>query len=46
MGEKGLYEMFVEENLMLFEKYGVSRIVTASPHSYNAFIKDYPRKGL
>lgn len=46
MGEKGLYEMLVEENLKLFEKYDVSRIVTASPHSYNAFINDYPRKGL
>jgi len=46
LGEKGLFEMLVEENLELFEKYNVSRIVTTSPHCYNTFIKDYPKKGL
>lgn len=46
LGEKGLYDMLVDENLKLFEKYGIKRIVTASPHSYNAFLNDYPKKGL
>lgn len=46
LGEKGLFEMIMEENLELFEKYGISRIVTTSPHCYNTFIKDYPKKGL
>ena len=46
LGEKGLFEMLAEENLKLFEKYDVSRIVTTSPHAYNAFIKDYPNKGM
>lgn len=46
LGEKGLSEVLVKENLELFEKYGISRIVTTSPHCYNTFIKDYPKKKL
>lgn len=46
LGEKGLFEMLVEENLGLFEKHDISRILTDSPHCYNTFIKDYPKKGL
>jgi len=41
LGETGLFEMLVEENLKLFEKYGVERIVTTSPHCYNAFKNRY-----
>jgi Fe-S oxidoreductase len=46
LGEKGLFEMLVEENLGLFERYNVNRIVTTSPHCYNTFIDDYPKKGF
>jgi Fe-S oxidoreductase len=46
LGEKGLFEMLVEENLELFEKYNINRIVTTSPHCYNTFVNDYPKKGL
>lgn len=46
LGEKGLFDMLVEENLNLFEKYNVKKVVTTSPHSYNAFLNDYPKKGL
>lgn len=46
LGEKGLFGMIMEENLEIFEKYGINRIVTTSPHCYNTFIKDYTKKGL
>jgi Fe-S oxidoreductase len=46
LGEKGLFEMLVEENLKLFEKFNVSRIVTSCPHAYDIFIKEYKQRGL
>ena len=42
MGEKGLFETLMEENIRTFEKYGIHKIVTTSPHCYNAFVNDYP----
>jgi len=45
MGEKGLFEMLVEENGNAFEDYGVQRIVTISPHCFNTIKKDYPTFG-
>lgn len=41
MGEQGLFEMLVEDNLNLFHKYGINQIVTTSPHCYNAFKNEY-----
>ncbi len=41
LGEKGLFEELVEKNLGLFERYGVSGIITISPHCYNAFKNRY-----
>jgi Fe-S oxidoreductase len=46
LGERGLFEMIAEENLALFEKYDISRIVTTSPHCYNTFIEDYTQKSF
>jgi len=46
MGERGLFELLVEDNKALFEKYDVNKIVTASPHSYNSLVNDYPLKGI
>ncbi len=46
LGEKGLFEELVSKNLGLFEKYGISNIVTTSPHCYNAFKNRYGRKDL
>ncbi len=40
VGEEGLFEMIKEENESLFEKYGVEKVITLSPHCYNAF-KNY-----
>jgi len=41
MGEKGLFEFLVEENIKLFKKYSGKQIVTSCPHSYNAFKNRY-----
>ena len=46
MGEAGLFEMLVEENLSRFKKYGIARIVTTSPHCYNAFKNEYPNNEI
>jgi Fe-S oxidoreductase len=42
LGEAGLFEMLVEENMELWQGYGVKKIVTTSPHCYNTLKKDYP----
>jgi len=41
MGEFGLFEYLAEENISMFKKYGVKKIVTISPHCYNTFKNDY-----
>jgi Fe-S oxidoreductase len=41
LGEEGLFEFLVEENLGLFQQHGVKRMVTTSPHCYNSFKKEY-----
>ena len=46
MGEEGLFEMLREDNLNLFHKYGVSQIVTTSPHCFNVLEKEYQASGL
>jgi Fe-S oxidoreductase/nitrate reductase gamma subunit len=43
VGEDGLFETLVEDNYTAFQEYGISNIVTASPHSFHAFMHDYPR---
>jgi len=46
LGEAGLFEMLVEENLELWREYGVRKVVTTSPHCYNTLKKDYPADAL
>jgi len=41
MGEKGLFELLVEENVRLLSRYNVKQIVTSCPHSYHAFKNRY-----
>jgi Fe-S oxidoreductase len=41
MGEKGLFELLVEENVKLFQKYNINQVVTSCPHSYHAFKNRY-----
>ena len=41
MGEKGLFEFLMEENMKVFNKYDVKQIVTSCPHSYHTFKNRY-----
>jgi Fe-S oxidoreductase len=40
-GEEMLFQDLRDRNTEMIEKVGVSRIVTADPHAYNALTKDY-----
>ena len=42
LGEKGLFENLVERNLQQLQDLKVRRIITLSPHAFNAFKEDYP----
>jgi len=46
IGEKGLFDILVEDNLNVFDQYGVKRVITTSPHCFNAFKNRYGRKDL
>jgi Fe-S oxidoreductase len=41
MGEKGLFDFLVEENMKAFNKYNVKQAVTSCPHGYHAFKSRY-----
>ncbi|MDI9646558.1 MAG: (Fe-S)-binding protein [Archaeoglobales archaeon] len=41
VGEEGLFELLKEENIGMFEKYGVKKIIATSPHCYNTFANEY-----
>lgn len=43
LGEEALFEMLAEENIQKFKELGITRIITLSPHSYNAMKNNYPR---
>lgn len=46
LGEKGLFEILVEDNLKLLDQYGINRIITTSPHCFNTFKNRYGREDL
>ncbi len=46
VGEEGLFEMLVEQNLAALEKAQFRAIVTTDPHSYNALRNEYPAYGF
>ena len=41
MGEKGLFDYLVEENMKTLTKYNVKQAVTSCPHGYNSFKNRY-----
>ncbi|MDY6965955.1 MAG: (Fe-S)-binding protein [Halobacteriota archaeon] len=41
MGEVGLFEMMIEDNLQVYEKFNIQKMVTTSPHCYNTFKNEY-----
>jgi Fe-S oxidoreductase len=45
LGEAGLFEMMVEENVETFKSLKVTKIFTTSPHCFNVFKNDYPQSG-
>ncbi|MBU2646550.1 (Fe-S)-binding protein [bacterium] len=45
LGEDGLFELLVENNIHLFNERHVQKIITLSPHSYNSFKNRYPDFG-
>ncbi|RJQ67650.1 MAG: (Fe-S)-binding protein [Desulfobacteraceae bacterium] len=45
LGEEGLTEALAEKNIRRFNAGGAKKIITLSPHAYNAFKNIYPRFG-
>ncbi|MBE9570298.1 MAG: (Fe-S)-binding protein [Proteobacteria bacterium] len=45
MGEDGLFQYLAEKNIQSFKEKGVKRVITLSPHAYNAMKNDYPKVG-
>jgi Fe-S oxidoreductase len=46
IGEEGLFEMLVEQNLEAFGKATFDEIITTDPHSLNTLRNEYPEFGL
>jgi Fe-S oxidoreductase len=46
VGEEGLFEMLVEQNMKAMEKATFQAIVTTDPHSYNTLKNEYRDMGL
>ncbi|WP_181024311.1 heterodisulfide reductase-related iron-sulfur binding cluster [Paenibacillus sp. UNC499MF] len=46
LGNEFLFQQLCEENIKTFRKYGVRKIVTACPHTYNTLKNEYPEFGL
>ncbi|MEI6455957.1 MAG: (Fe-S)-binding protein [bacterium] len=44
-GNEMLYQMQALQNISLFEKYGITRILTICPHCFNIFKNEYPDLG-
>ena len=45
VGEEGLYQMLVEQNLAVLAEAKFKQIVTTDPHSYNTLKNEYPEFG-
>jgi len=43
LGHEYLFQSLAQENIALFAKYGVRKIVTICPHGYNSFKHEYPK---
>ncbi|MHB1987779.1 MAG: (Fe-S)-binding protein [Acidimicrobiales bacterium] len=46
VGEEGLFEMLVEQNLAAFAKAEFRDVFTTDPHSYNTLHNEYPAYGF
>lgn len=45
MGETALFEDLAQKNIQVLNQFNVKKIITLSPHSFNALKKDYPALG-
>ena len=43
LGEKGVFQSLVEQNIRAFQRLSVKKVITLSPHAYHAFKNDYPK---
>lgn len=43
LGNEYLFQMMAEENIELFKKYKIKKIIVICPHGYNIFKNEYPR---
>jgi len=43
LGEEGLFQVLVEQNMAALESIRFRRIVTTDPHAFNTLKKDYPK---
>ncbi|RYL94466.1 heterodisulfide reductase-related iron-sulfur binding cluster [Sporolactobacillus sp. THM19-2] len=46
LGNEFLFQQLCQENIAIFKKYNVKKIVTACPHTFNTFKNEYPEFGL
>ncbi len=46
LGNEFLFQQLAMENIELFQKYNVKKIVTCDPHAYNILKNEYPDFGL
>ncbi|OYD08197.1 (Fe-S)-binding protein [Paludifilum halophilum] len=46
MGNEFLFQQLATDNIALFRKHKVKKIVTPDPHAYNVFKNEYPDFGL
>jgi Fe-S oxidoreductase len=45
MGERGLFELMAKKNIEQFQRLGVKKIITLSPHAFHAMKNEYPKHG-
>lgn len=45
LGEEALFQMLAEENIKMYQKRKVSRIICSSPHAYNTIKNEYQQYG-
>ena len=46
LGNEFLYQEFVQNNIEIFNTYGVKKIITTDPHAFNTFKNEYPDFGF
>jgi Fe-S oxidoreductase len=45
IGHEFLFQQLAQENIAIFERYGVKKIVTSCPHCFNTIRNEYPQLG-